>query len=516
MSDRHPRLTCAVLLKQADHTLPGWLAWHLALGIEHIAIIDAGAFDNVRQIVQSLQQDWPLSWHPVELREELSPEGRRLELTRQAITHLRQITQNMPRDVQEEAEGDTIPVEDWIIILDADEYLSPTRELARLFPPSTDEIAAMAIHWRIYGSAGHVQPPPGHVVANHLWHAMPSFADHRFVRLMARLDQLPTPARLTDAHMLGLLPEQIIRADGEPYQPDRETLPEKPWAGGCIQHYICALAHGEDELPPPMRAHYNRNEQVTPPQERDLQAMRVLSNRMRESALKAGLSRLQKLVEPQLEEARLHYQEDATALGIRDLVQHGTFQYERIRPSTQSGLLLNNQFSARYEAGQTVLLRFPEGRLLTGDQSDHHEPLIGFWLKSTPHLLTLHEQDRSSFTLGDAPCPFGMASLRITFNTQRQAIHLPHETGHASMPLELIPTSTAPACLFTPLPPVDEPEGLSVHGLLTWLAGHPGLPPHDLARALLLLSPDSAQHLHNLAPMLGEFLPLRPRPEFLP
>ncbi len=517
MSDRLPRLTCAVLLKQADRNLPGWLAWHLALGIEHIAIIDSGAFDDTRQIVQGLQKDWPLSWHPIETELSQTPEEHRLEMTRQAISHLHHVTQAMPQRVTDEEDGETTPVEDWVIILDADEYLSPSRELTAMLHQTEEDTTGIALHWRIYGDAGLLTPPPGHVVANYTWHAPPSFADHRFVRLVARLESLPSPAKLTDPHMLGLSPEQIIRPNGRPFEPtDDEVLNSELWEGGCIQHYICALAHNEEELPPPMRAHYNRNEHMTAPQTRDLQAMRQLSNKMRESALRAGLARLQKLVEPQLEEAQLKHQEDETDLAIRSHVRHGTFHYDRIRSSVRSDLLLNPQFSTRYETGQTVLLRFPEGRLLEGDPPNHHEPLIGFWLESVPHLLTLYGQDRLPFTLGDAPCPFGLASLRIAPGTQKRFVHLPHEANHGSTPLEIIPTNTAPAFLFAPLPPIDEPDGLSIHGLLTWLAGHPDIQPYDLARGLLLLSPSSAQHLRNLAPILADFLPSQPQPDFLP
>ena len=107
MFDRLPRLTCAVLLKQADRNLLGWLAWHLALGIEHIAIMDSGSFDDARQIVQSLQQDWPLSWHPVEAEPDQTPEEHRLEMTRQAISHLHHVTQAMPQEVIDEENGET-------------------------------------------------------------------------------------------------------------------------------------------------------------------------------------------------------------------------------------------------------------------------------------------------------------------------------------------------------------------------------------------------------------------------
>lgn len=516
MSAKRPRLTCALLLKQADHTLPGWLAWHLSLGIEHIAIIDGGIDDSARQIIRSLQPDWPVSWLPVELPDDLTAEARRLTLTRRAVTHLRHITQGM-KQLSREENGHDDPVDDWIIILDADEYLTVERGAQTLFHRTPDGTSAIAIHWRIHGTAGHLSPPPGHIVANHTWHAPPSFPDHQFVRLLARLDSLPAAEELTDPLMFGLPAEKIRRINGQPYHPNDETVLTSLWEGGCIQHYICALAHGKKELPPPMRAHYDRNEQMTAQGTHQLREMRKLANQMREAALQAGLSRLKKLAAQRLDEYRKKQREQDANIAIADHVQHDTFHYDRILPPADSTLLLNLQFSPPYVTGQSVLLRFTEGRLLECDQTEQRQPFIGFWQEANPHILTLHTQDRAPFTLGDAPCPFGMTSLRITFDAEKRQVHLPYETGHSSTPLEIIPASVPPTILFVPLPPADEPGGLSVHGLLMWLAGHPNVKPHDLQRALLLLSPASAHQMRMLAPALEEFLPnFQTRPAFMP
>ena len=516
MSDRRPRLTCAVLIRQADRHLMGWLTWHLALGVDHIAVIDSGTCDRARQIIQGLKSSWPVSWHPVELQDGLAPEIRRLELTRQAIDHVRQVTQRATQPADEEAAPETAPADDWLLILDADEYLVPEHDLSDIFHRTRDDVTAIAIHWRIYGAAGHLTPPPGHVLAHHTWHALPAFADHQFVRLMARLRHLPDTSRLTDPLRLNLPEDGIRRINGAPYQPSEDVSPAELWSGGSIQHYVCAQAQSDEELPPPMRAHYDRNEQMTVPSMDRVWDMRRLANQMQEHALMAGLARLRGLVAQQVEEIRLHWEKNEADLPIENHVQHGTFQYDRVRPPSQGRLLLDEQFSSSYKTGQTVLLRSAEGRLLEGDQPDHREPFIGFWQASAPHILTLYTQEGTPFILGDAPCPFGMTSLHVSFNADRRVIHLPYETGHSSTPLEMIPASVPPVHLFTPLPQADEPEGLSVRGLLIWLAGHPDLRPHDLHRALLLLSPDSAQHMRNLAPILEGFLPPLPRAEFLP
>lgn len=514
MSARRPRLTCALLLKKADHTLPGWLAWHLALGVEHIAIIDAGAFDNARQISQAYQADWPISWHPVELDETLPAEKRRLELTRHALTHLRHITQELD---QPDSDDESDMAENWVAILDADEYLNPEHELDSLLQKAQEDTAAIALHWRIYGTAGQLLPPPGHIVANYPWHAPESFHDHHFVRLLARLDHLAKPEALTNPHLLDLPSEAIIRADGQPYRPDDADLLVAPWQGGCIQHYICAQAHDEAELPPAMRAHYDRNEQITTPAHDKIVHMRQLANQMRESALISGLARLRELAAQQLDEKRAEWFLQDHDLTLEDHVRHDAFHYDRVRPSLEDMLALNPQVAAPYSPGRTILLRTAEGQLLECDPPEQHRPFAGFWQESIPHLLTLYTQDETPFTLGDAPCPFSMTSLRISFDPKTRSIHLPHETGHASTPLEMIPAAVPPSMLFTPLPPMDEEDGLSVRGLLLWVAGHAHTQPQDLQRALLLLSPDSAQHLRTLAPMLEEFLPrFTARPAFLP
>lgn len=516
MSARRPRLTCAVLIRQADRHLMGWLTWHLALGVDHIAVIDSGTCDRARQIVQGLGRNWPVSWHPVELQDGLEPEARRLELTRHAVDHVRQVTQALDRADDEDMSPEPEPADDWLLILDADEYLVPEYNLSDMFQGTPEDTAAVAIHWRIYGAAGHLSPPPGHILAHHTWHAPPSFTDHKFVRLLARLEHLPEASGLTDPLGLNLPADRIRRLDGSPYQPSADISPTELWIGGSIQHYVCAQAHGEDELPAPLRAHYDRNEQMKVMSLDRLWDMRRLANQIQEQALQAGLARLRGLVAQQVEEIRLHWEKQEADLPIGNHVQHGTFQYDRVRPPSQGRLLLDEQFSASYRVGQTVLLRSSEGRLLEGDQPDHREPFIGFWQAGTPHVLTLYTQEGKPFILGDAPCVFGMTSLHISFNADRRVIHLPHETGHSSTPLEMIPASVPPAHLFAPLPQADEPEGLSVRGLLVWLAGHPNLRPYDLHRALLLLSPDSAQHMRNLAPILESFLPPPPRAAFLP
>lgn len=494
----------------------GWLTWHLALGVDHIAVIDSGTCDRARQIIQGLRGDWPVSWQPVELQDGLAPEIRRLEMTRQAIDHVRRITQTPDQPDEEDIFTETDLTDDWLLILDADEYLVPEYNLSDMFHGAPEETSAVAIHWRIYGAAGHLSPPPGHILAHHTWHALPSFADHKIVRLMARLHHLPETSRLTDPLGLNLPADSIRRINGTPHQPSEDLPPAELWVGGSIQHYICAQAQSDEELPPPMRAHYDRNEQLTILSMDRLWQMRRLSNQMQEDALRSGLIRLRGLVAQQVEEIRLRWEKSEADLPIENHVQHGTFQYDRVRPLSQSRLLLDDQFSASYRIGQTVLLRSAEGRLLEGDQPDHREPFIGFWQANAPHVLTLYTQEGTPFILGDAPCPFGMTSLRITFNADRRVIHLPHETGHSGTPLEMIPANVPPSHLFAPLPPTDEPEGLSVRGLLIWLAGHPDLKPYDLHRALLLLSPDSAQHMCNLAPVLEGFLPPLPRAEFLP
>ncbi|PHI96383.1 hypothetical protein BG621_05435 [Parasaccharibacter apium] len=515
MSARRPRLTCALLLKKADHTLAGWLAWHLALGVEHIVVIDSGAFDNGRQTIQAYQADWPVSWIAAELDDTLSAEERRLNLTRLALTSLRHITQELDQSTSHRPDEDA--VEDWIAILDADEYLSPNYDLRSLFQHTKDNTTAIALHWRIYGTAGHLMPPPGHIINNYVWHAPPEFHDHHFVRLLARLDHLPEANALTNPFLFDLPLETIIRSDGQAYQPHDDSTLAAPWKGGAIQHYICAQAHDETELPAAMRAHYDRNEQITTPERDKVQLMRQLANHMRESALRAGLSRLRDLVQQQLEKQRAAWLLHDSDLTLEDHVRHETFLYDRIRPSLKDVLTLNPQFSAHYEPGRTVLLRSTEGQLLECDPPEHHRPFAGFWQESTPHLLTLYTQDATPFTLGDAPCPFGMVSLHITYDPVKQTVLLPHETGHGSTVLEMIPAAVPPPMLFTPLPPANEEDGLSVHGLLMWLAGHPTVQPQDLQRALLLLSPSSTQHLRTVAPILEEFLPrFTKKPAFLP
>ncbi|MCX5616890.1 glycosyltransferase family 2 protein [Bombella sp. TMW 2.2559] len=489
----------------------GWLAWHLSLGMEHITIIDAGVCDGGRQIAQSLSPNWPVSWCPVELPNELSAEARRLELTRCAIDQLHQVTQKIT-PTTDIVDNQKPSIENWILILDADEYLKPDHNLSDLVRNATTDTTAIAIHWRIHGTAGHLATPPGHIIPNHLWHAPPTYADHQFVRLLTRLDAIPEPLTLNNAFTLDQPIDQIIRLDGSLYEYVSTPI---LWEGGCIQHYICAQAH-DGELPPFMHAYYDRNEELAPVPHRQLETMRPLANQIRESALKTGLARLLHLAKNHYAQSQCSADQWNIDQALANHVQHDTFHYERIPPSFRNTLLLNEHFSAEYEPEYVVLLRSAEGRLLKDDPPSHQEPLIGLWQKKVPSILSLCLQDMSPFTLGDVPCPFGISSLRISFDSQEKIIYLPQETGYNHTPLEIVPANMPFPFLFTPLPPVDEPNGLSIKGLFTWLLGHPYLHPVDLRRTLLLLSPSSVQHLRNLVPILEEFFPLHSAADFLP
>lgn len=505
MSAKRNRVGCAVLLKHADHHLSGWLAWHLALGIDHIAVVTANPSDDTQQVLQAYQDHPSISWLTPELEAHLSPEAHRLELTRHALRHLKQILTDSFSSQEEDTSLTTHhPTDDWVIVLDADEYLHVDPDLEMRLCFADRNAAALAFNWRVFGSAGHLTPPKGHIVTNHIWHAPQGFYDHYITRRIVRMEHIPPVDTITNPFTFNIPAHKVAHASGDNSQTANKSE-HKKWEGGCILHYICAQAH-DDELSSAMRAYYDRNEVMFSPQKRQLHATRLISHTLREIALTIGLEQLKELVEQQA-------QDDANTLPPTDNflgehVQHATFSYTHSTLSRKDNLLLNAQFSAPYAINNTFLLRDAEGKLLECDEQRGHNPLIAVWQKNTPNILSLYIQDEQNFALGDAFCAFHIASMNVTYDPQVNMIRLPHETGQDNTLLELVPSSVPLPFLFTPLPPADEQEGLSLYGLLIWAEGHPNLHPADLQRALLLLTPQATQELRTLIPVLKDFLPL--------
>lgn len=481
MSANISSAACAVLTHNAQDTILDWLSWHLALGFQRIYVVDAGSDDHTERLVQPLTKHFPISWHTPELSADLPSEMRRNTLTRYALSSM-------------------IGEEEWITVLDADEYLVPDPDLSTLLQRG-DHAAGIALNWCVYGSSGHRQRPSGHLVATHPYRADTSLPDHGFTRLLVRSSYLTSPEHQADPEDLTIPTERLITPDGSPVQ-ENDLTPH--WDGGKIAHFICPAAHNMTDLPPALRRHFDRNDVYDPAPSSLITANRRISSAIARTLLETGTRSLRTMASEALTSPVSYPDPD---LNLPEEAQRPGFYYERIRPSRHDQLLLVPQAAPPYGITRAFLLRSESGALLEADPAGSHRPLLAFIQEQHPRLLTLVARDEHHFTLGDMPCPYGIVTCVSRRTHRPDVFSLPDATGHGDSLFEVIPLPEVAPPDFLPLPPLDRRQGLSLEGLFVWLETHPDAHQQDIQRSLGLLTSEDAQHLRHILPELAPFLP---------
>ncbi|MXV36610.1 hypothetical protein GS535_08590 [Saccharibacter sp. EH611] len=482
MSVNRPSAACAVLVRNAQTTILDWLAWHLSLGFQRIFVIDAGSHDATERLVQPLTQDWPIMWDAPELPADLSPEERRSTLPRHTLSRM-------------------IGEEEWVTVLDADEYLVPDTDLLTLLGHGKNA-AGIALNWCIYGTSGHRQRPRGSLVATYSYRAHETLPDHGFTRLLVRSSYLTSPEHQAAPEDLDIPAERLVTPNGTPVQ-EGDRSPH--WEGGRISHFICPATQDAATLPPSLRLHFDRNDVHDPAPASLITAARHRFNALSRTLFNAGTQALRAMAS-QAEEIQKPPQPDPD-LDLPDRAQRPGFFYERMRPSRKDQLLLVPQAAPPYGITRAFLLRSAEGSLLEADPAGSHRPVIAFIQEQNPRLLSLVARDEHDLTLGDIPCPYGMATVLSRRTHRLEIFSLPEEAGHGETLFEAVPLPDMVPPDFLPLPPLDCRQGLSLNGLLTWLETHPEARPQDIQRTLCLLLHEEALQLGQNIPELIPFLP---------
>jgi Glycosyltransferase family 92 len=152
------RLTAMVRVKDEARFLPEWLAHHVNLGVEHVAVYDNNSSDDIGTVMAPFVErglativPWPTV--------PASP-GAHLDFLRR----LRGSSQ-------------------WVAFFDADEFLVEQTPGALADLLSSTPGPALAVNWRYYGSAGHETVPAG-LVTEHFDRADPEHNHH--VKVIAR------------------------------------------------------------------------------------------------------------------------------------------------------------------------------------------------------------------------------------------------------------------------------------------------------------------------------------------
>lgn len=134
---------CAIV-KDEDRDIREWLAYHLAIGFEHVLVYDNLSRIPLRTTVEDLVSaglvtviDWPLR------------RAQQLSAYSHALRHSGAASR-------------------WLAFIDVDEFILPLRhDDIRDFLDEYTDCGAVGANWAMFGSAGHMARPEGHILANY-------------------------------------------------------------------------------------------------------------------------------------------------------------------------------------------------------------------------------------------------------------------------------------------------------------------------------------------------------------
>ena len=479
-----PSAACAVLTHNAAPLLKEWLLWHLALGFERILVLDAGSTDNTQAIAFTAEHIGPVEFHEFARTDNLSPHELRQVLTAEAV-----------RLVGRE--------QDWLLVLDVDEFLDPDTTLDNLLVTAGDA-NAIAINWCVYGKP--LEPvPAGSVIQASSYRSASTFPDNGMARLFAQTENLPV---LMDVLSPDFSPQRIVHPDGTPVDQAGPGL-HVSWEGARILHYVWA---GDPDMPPHLAEHYFcRDEEDLSPRRR-LPDVSVIRHDFMDAQAYRGLADLLD---------RLH-QDPSMALpalldagsSMPDHGQHERFSFHRVRPSARERLLLTPQTAPlptrtragfiRDGAGNFLLVGEDGFPGLSNDQNiQTTEKLAAIYQDSHPEILMLASLNGHPVQLANQSLLRPVLKIRwIDANT----FVFGDESSLSDTLFHFVVADEKISLDLPPLPATDTPEGLSFNGFCAWFIRHPNCALRDVARVIALLSEKGQNDLGNVAPELQMLL----------
>ena len=468
--------TCAVLTRNAAPLLGEWLSWHLALGFERILVVDAGSTDGTQSIAQAAGTVGPVELLECTLPDTLSPEERREALTAQAI---RLAGQN----------------QDWLLILDADEFLDPTLTLDNLLEAGRDS-NGIAINWCVYGQPTQPVSRASSVTRFH-YRSTPAFPDNGFVRILGRTSALKA---ISDIVFFGIPLTDIVHPDGQPFT---HSSTSARWNGARILHYVWA---GDPHMPSHLAAHYLCQDQEDRSPERRLDTITPIQETLMGAVTHQGLETLLASLGESLRSSQVRATESVAT--IPDEGHHASFSFHRVRPSERERLLLSPQAAPLPSRTRTCFLQdisghfltlTEDGRLTTSPE-DGLEPdrkLIAAYQDSHAGVLTLLSGDGRPvrYETGTLQQPV----LNVQMPAEDTVLFFVND-DIGTQAFKKIPTKLELSPAPLSLPAADTPEGLSLQGFCIWLFFHPNRSLLDIARAVTTLSEDARAELGQAVP----------------
>jgi len=494
-------VACALFVKNECSDIAGWIAWHLALGVDHLFIFEDHSTDGTWEIIQAAARSFPIT-------------AVRTDPVAQPDFYWRQRDSFMAAAAQARGRYD------WIGFLDGDEYVYLNRfDRIGDFLDQFPQADGVAINWCIYGNNGRVVRPRQMAVEAFTRHGTTDLNDNVLVKSFVRPEKLR--GNYTDPHRYDIDPERYVDARGEVVRWEGATKPID-WRDAKVLHFVCrSMEQYIQRIRRRLNAdlgdstvywdHFNRNDVE------DLAPLRLLP---------ATYERLRVIYANCLDEGLRTLWEIGRAVTPDPLLAAAALRQGVATPVT----------APRGEI-RTVVFRTHSGTLLCVDRDgvvldvalealDGREPVLGAIHSSTPELVTLYAPERGRLWLRGDTRLLDQPVLRIRAVEGQAGVFVlqsTHTGQYLAAPPEgrgsgvecnrnaadewerfrLEPVTASHTPDLGDVPVSDTPVGLTALALCRWLGGHARpVSRGTFLRALARLAPVERERVEHLAPGL--------------
>jgi hypothetical protein len=211
---KRPSLAIVTCIKNEGEDLVEWLCFHRLIGVSRFVIYDNLSTDATLRILDAVPFRDEIEVHTV------TDESAQKVAFRDAITRYR---------------GSL----DWVAFLDADVFIVPLGEtslLDKLAEFEAKGIDGFGIHWRVFGSSGHIYRPPGLVTRSFTRRAADRFFANGHVKSIVRLSAVK---QMVTQHYFTVSGKYLLDNGTEPPPDFKGHLPAASHTQGfAIHHYI--------------------------------------------------------------------------------------------------------------------------------------------------------------------------------------------------------------------------------------------------------------------------------------
>ena len=155
-------LAACVMVKNEAHLIREWMAFHRAVGFDHLIIVDDGSTDGTCDIVQAFGDADCVTL------ERWIGTGNQMDAFNNVASRLRNRFH-------------------WCAFLDADEFLYPSEGSLKEVISRYEDCSVVGAHWLIYGSSGFETRQDGFVTETYLKRAPVDFHVNRHIKSIVKL-----------------------------------------------------------------------------------------------------------------------------------------------------------------------------------------------------------------------------------------------------------------------------------------------------------------------------------------